>query len=124
MNVYKLIIAYNGSLFKGWQTQTTNPNTAQEFLTENLKIVLNNTDLHLYGASTTDAGVHASYQVVKLEIDQDVHSTNTLRGFNQRCGDRIKIMGLEKVSSSFNPLKNIVHKEYHYSFSFEIPHPL
>jgi tRNA pseudouridine38-40 synthase len=124
MNVYKLIIAYNGSFFKGWQTQGTNPNTAQEFLTENLKLVLNNPDLHLYGASRTDAGVHASYQVVKLEIDQDVHSTNTLRGFNQRCGDKIKIMSLEKVCSSFNPLKNIIQKEYHYSFSFEIPHPL
>jgi tRNA pseudouridine38-40 synthase len=124
MNVYKLIIAYNGSFFKGWQTQGTNPNTAQEFLTENLKDALRITDLHLYGASRTDALVNASYQVVKLEIDKEIDPIKVMRGFNQSWGEKLKILSLEKVTPVFNPLKGIEYKEYHYSFSINEPHPL
>lgn len=124
MNVYKLIIAYNGSFFKGWQTQGTNPNTAQEFLTENLKTALRVTDLHLYGASRTDALVHASYQVVKLEVDKDIDPIKVIRGFNQAWGEKLKILSLEKASDNFNPLNEIDYKEYHYSFSLKEPHPL
>jgi tRNA pseudouridine38-40 synthase len=124
MNIYKLIVAYNGSFFKGWQTQGKNPNTAQEFLTENLKAILRVNDLHLYGASRTDALVHASYQVVKLEIDKEIDPIKVIRGFNQAWGEKLKIMSLEKAHSSFNPLKEIDYKEYHYSFSLHEPHPL
>ncbi len=124
MNIYKLIVAYNGSFFKGWQTQGKNPNTAQEFLTEKIKTSLRTEKIHLYGASRTDSSVHASFQVARLETEKEIEPDNFIRGFNQAWGEKIKILSLELTSSDFNPLHNIDYKEYHYSFALTEPHPL
>jgi tRNA pseudouridine38-40 synthase len=117
MNFYKAIISYDGSTFCGWQFQTVNSDTAQEFLQTTLRGMAKTESLKLYGASRTDKGVHASFQVVRIESEKELQTENFIRGFNQAHGSRMKILSFESIESSFNPLNNIDYKEYHYYFS-------
>jgi tRNA pseudouridine38-40 synthase len=123
MNFYKAIISYDGTAFCGWQFQTVNSNTAQEFLQTTLRKMAKVETLKLYGASRTDKGVHASCQVIKIESPKKLDAKNFIRGFNQAHGDRMKILSFEPTPSSFNPLQNIDYKEYHYYFSLREPLP-
>lgn len=57
---WRLVIAYDGTRFSGWQYQQSTP-TVQCILEEALtkKTKINRKELCLVGASRTDAGVHA-----------------------------------------------------------------
>ena len=115
--VYKAVIAYNGSYFDGWQFQTVSSNTVQEFLLIKLKEMTRDPHLTLYGASRTDKGVHAESQVIKIETSKNIDIENFNLNFNQSYKEKIKIKSIIKVQGYFNPLKNILFKEYHYCFS-------
>lgn len=117
MNFYKAIVSYDGSTFSGWQYQAENSNTVQEYLINALKKLCKVDELKLFGASRTDKGVHASYQVIRLEISKELREELLIKGFNQEFGHKVKLMFLEEVSQDFNPQQGIIYKEYHYSFS-------
>ncbi len=60
---YKLVVAYDGTDYFGWQAQTHKPSVAHA-LDHAFKIVFKH-DMKVLGASRTDAGVHALGQVVR-----------------------------------------------------------
>ena len=62
-----LLIQYDGSNYSGWQRQK-NATTVQENLERALFRITNNT-VKTFAAGRTDAGVHASGQVVHFDID-------------------------------------------------------
>ena len=59
---YKMTIQYEGTRYRGWQKQPGVENTIQGKL-ETLLSRLLNTDIEVYGAGRTDAGVHALGQM-------------------------------------------------------------
>src|SRR5205809_1495193 len=63
----KLLVAYDGRPFDGWQSQSGG-NTGQDYLQRALeKICARRIVLH--GAGRTDAGVHALGQVAHADVD-------------------------------------------------------
>ena len=62
-----LIIQYDGSFFSGWQRQK-NAISVQETI-ENALFNLSNQKIKTFAAGRTDAGVHASGQVVHFDIE-------------------------------------------------------
>ena len=62
-----LLVQYDGFLYSGWQRQK-NANTVQEILERALLKVTHNV-VRTFAAGRTDAGVHASGQVVHFDID-------------------------------------------------------
>ena len=62
-----LLIQYDGSNYSGWQKQN-NSNTVQEILEKALFKITNHV-VKTFAAGRTDAGVHASGQVVHFDID-------------------------------------------------------
>ena len=62
-----LLIQYNGSYYSGWQRQN-NATTVQETL-EKALFKITNQKLKTFASGRTDAGVHASGQVVHFDID-------------------------------------------------------
>ena len=57
-----LLVQYDGSSYSGWQRQK-NATAVQEILEKSLLKITNNT-VTTFAAGRTDAGVHASGQVV------------------------------------------------------------
>ena len=59
---YKIVIAYDGSRYKGWQSQKNVDATIQGKL-NHVFSTLENRCVEVQGAGRTDAGVHATWRV-------------------------------------------------------------
>ena len=62
-----LLVQYDGSHYSGWQKQK-NATTVQEILDRAL-LKITNRSVKTFAAGRTDAGVHASGQVVHFDVD-------------------------------------------------------
>jgi len=67
MRTYKVIIAYDGTKYQGWQRQTLVSNTVQQVLEETATQLLGY-PIELNASGRTDAGVHARGQVASMKV--------------------------------------------------------
>ncbi len=108
----KLLIAYDGTEFSGWQTQP-NSLSVQEQIEKALKIILRE-DIRLTGSGRTDAGVHALGQVANFHSDNqpDLHRLKV--SLNGILSDDIRILEATSVPSDFHARYSAVGKCYLY----------
>jgi tRNA pseudouridine38-40 synthase len=118
---YKLIIAYDGTEFFGWQQQKELPTIAQT-LQDTFKHVFKR-EISILGASRTDAGVHALGQVASFDTDLVIPPQKLQYAWNKALPPSILIRSVQPVDDSYNPHHNVVSKEYHYLFFQERPLP-
>ena len=67
---YKMTVQYEGTRYKGWQRQPRVENTIQGKL-ETLLSRLLDTDIEVFGAGRTDAGVHALGQTASFRASEE-----------------------------------------------------
>ncbi len=108
----RLIVAYDGTTLSGYQRQANGP-TVQGFLEEALSKVCNE-PIMIYGASRTDAGVHARFQVVTFFTTGRIPVENLLRALIAHLPPYIVVTGAEEIPLDWKPRWNIVGKEYVY----------
>lgn len=118
---YKLIVAYDGTDFEGWQAQTRTSNTIVGVLQATFKKVFAQ-QISIFGASRTDAGVHAAGQVARFYLDINLSTDIMLREWNIHLPTSIIIRSIEKVEP-FNPCINVEQKIYYYHIFFKRPLP-
>ncbi|HEB41881.1 MAG TPA: tRNA pseudouridine(38-40) synthase TruA, partial [Candidatus Dependentiae bacterium] len=115
MNRYKLVIAYDGTDYCGWQEQKDKPS-----ITSVLKKTFNSVfgkEISIVGASRTDAGVHALGQVALGRTDLVAIPAERLqRAWNNVLPAHIVIRSLDQAVPSFHPFYNVEQKTYHYHF--------
>lgn len=109
-----LLVSYEGTSFKGWQ-QTSEGESIEGALKKALEHVLQH-EVKLDAASRTDAGVHATGQVVHFEVSQKpkLEETKLLKGINGLLPHAIVVRGISEVSAQFHSSLSAVGKEYHY----------
>ena len=111
---YKIIVAYDGTNFKGWQIQN-NSKTIQGELEDALKIINNNKSIKIFGSGRTDSGVHAIAQVAHFDFDFKERSKFDLKNaINGNLPDEIRIIDCEKVPSNFHARFSAVSRTYKY----------
>lgn len=109
---YKIILAYNGSAFAGYQRQAEVRTVQSEFEAALQKIGWNGS--HVLGAGRTDAGVHARGQVVSFQLDWD-HSTEDLRNaLNYYLPRDMAVRSVSEVSADFHPRYDAKSRHYRY----------
>lgn len=118
---YKIIIAYNGSNFCGWQVQK-NGATISSTLEDTFKTVFGSS-IKLVGASRTDAGVHALGQVAVFSTDKIIPKQNLLTAWNNALHEQITIQEIEQISSQFHPQYDVKQKTYWYHIFTKRPTP-
>jgi tRNA pseudouridine38-40 synthase len=121
MNTYKAIIAYDGTNYFGWQKQRKNQTIVSTL--QNSFYDTFHTPIAVFGASRTDAGVHALGQVAACTTPLAIPAEKILRAWNNKLPGDVCIRSLEKVESTFNPHNNVLSKTYHYTFALERPMP-
>lgn len=121
MKTYKLIIAYDGTNYSGWQAQDHKPSVAGALNAAFTKVF--KADIRVLGASRTDAGVHALGQVVRIQTDLAIPAEKLKWAWNNALSPDISIRSIEQVSEDFNPFCNVTQKIYHYHFFTERPLP-
>ena len=62
MKNYKIVLAYDGTRYNGWQKQGNTENTIQEKLERILKEI-SGQETEVFGSGRTDMGTHATGQV-------------------------------------------------------------
>lgn len=121
MKSYKITVAYDGTHYHGWQSQKDTL-TIVGVLQARFKSVFNK-DISLFGASRTDAGVHALGQVALLQTDLDGEIKNLQNAWNAKLPKDILIRSLFEANSLFHPQRNVISKTYWYHFFIKRPLP-
>jgi len=110
----KLVIAYNGAAYHGWQRQAAGLATVQEHV-ENAAVRMLNERITVNGAGRTDAGVHAAGQVANLRTSNLAIPLKGLRrGMNSRLPRDIAIRSAAEVPEDFHASRSAVGKTYRY----------
>lgn len=124
---YRLTIAYDGTLFHGWQKQQppdavalrTVAGVIEDALTRLLRQPIN-----LRGASRTDAGVHARGQAAVFDAHCPIPLDRLKLAINSRLPADIDIMNVEIVPDHFNFIHDVVSKQYRYRMFCSPQRPL
>ena len=114
----RLIVAYDGTELNGYQSQV-NSITVQDCLEAALTKVCNE-PISIYGASRTDAGVHARFQVVTFFTTGSIPAENLTRALIAHLPPFIVIRKAEEIPLDWRPRWRIVGKEYIYTIHNDV----
>lgn len=112
MKRIKLIVAYDGTNYCGWQTQI-NGITVEEVLNKTLSGLLKE-DIRVIGASRTDSGVHALGNVAVFDTESKIPGDKFSFALNQRLPEDIRIQESCQVADDFHPRFCETIKTYEY----------
>ncbi len=120
----KAVLAYDGTDYHGFQRQSIERGpTIQGTLEGALKTI--GQAATVLGAGRTDAGVHASGQVVAFDVNWRHGLGDLQRALNAVLPDSIAIPELEQAADDFHPRYDAVSREYQYSlYSSAVRDPL
>ena len=110
MRRIKLIVAYDGTNYCGWQVQP-NGITVQEVLNQALSDLFAK-KIACIGASRTDAGVHALGNVAVFDTDARMPADRIAFALNTRLPADIRIQGSSEVPPDFHPRFTATVKTY------------
>jgi tRNA pseudouridine38-40 synthase len=117
MHNVKMLIAYDGSAYLGWQKTSMGP-SIEETLQQVLEQILQE-PIALQAASRTDAGVHARGQVVNFLTSKGNIQPNRLRiSLNSLLPKDLVVLQVEFPDPSFHPTLDCIGKEYHYDICY------
>jgi len=122
MKRVKLIVAYDGTHYCGWQLQA-NGITIQEVLQDQLSRLLGE-KITVIGASRTDSGVHAAGNVAVFDTNTRMPGEKIPYALNQKLPEDIRIQHAEEVAADFHPIYEKCIKTYEYKIlnrKFPIP---
>jgi tRNA pseudouridine38-40 synthase len=112
MRNFKLILAYDGSDFAGWQVQP-DATTVQGTLASAIGRVTGEKVLP-QGSGRTDAGVHALAQVATFTTESPIPAENFVLALNHILPPSIRILDATEVPLDFHARKSAHAKTYRY----------
>jgi len=112
MRTLKLILAYDGSTFHGWQVQPGKP-TIQGALASAIES-LTGEKLLPQGSGRTDAGVHALAQVATFQTASSIPTANFRVVLNDRLPPAIRVLTVDEMHEGFHARHSARAKCYHY----------
>ena len=110
---YKLVLAYDGTHYCGWQIQKNGPSIHEAMMKAGKKFLKD--DFTITGCSRTDSGVHALGYVVLLITTIKLEARRIPRAYNAHLPKDIVVHGCELVDESFHPRYSSKFKHYRYT---------
>ena len=111
-----LLVQYDGSNYSGWQSQK-NATTVQEIL-EKALFKISNFTVKTFAAGRTDAGVHASGQVVHFDVDYVIPGNSYSDVLNNILPSTIRILESVEVKDSWHACYSAMYRHYRYAVSY------
>jgi tRNA pseudouridine38-40 synthase len=109
----KLIIAYDGAPFAGWQSQS-HRNTIQDWLERAFERI-GRTPVRVHGAGRTDSGVHALAQCAHVDLPNDrLPAARWTAALNALLPPAIRVLRCRYVSKDFHARRSAKSKLYRY----------
>ena len=117
MKNYKMVLAYDGTRYNGWQKQGNTENTIQEKL-ERILQEISGAETEVFGSGRTDAGTHATGQVMNFHINWNGTAEPLLDAFNAKLPEDIAALSVAEMPPRFH--SRLSAKAKHYSYSIWI----
>ncbi len=112
----KLIIAFDGARYAGWQTQKVGLGVQQ--VVEEAFAKIFGTAIPLHSSSRTDTGVHAIGMVAHVELPKELLRSMTMRkvplALNAHLPEDIRVLHAALAAEGFHARFNASGKEYRY----------
>lgn len=112
MKRVRLVVAYDGTNYCGWQVQP-NGITIESEINRCLKELLHE-DIQIIGASRTDSGVHALGNIAIFDTNSPMPADKISYALNQRLPEDIRIQKSDEVDLDFHPRYCKTKKTYEY----------
>jgi tRNA pseudouridine38-40 synthase len=110
---YKLILAYDGTNYWGWQRQKGVP-TVQQAVEESVTHLFGRS-AHVEGSGRTDRGVHAAGQSAHVDLPPRFDPDRLRKGLNAWLPGDVAVREAEPVEPRFHARFNAVSKYYSYT---------
>jgi tRNA pseudouridine38-40 synthase len=117
---YKAIIAYDGTNFNGFQSQPDG-RTVQGEVEKTLRKMNNGKTITIFGSGRTDAGVHASGQVIHFDYPQTRDLEKMRFALDTQTPEDIAVKQVEIVSDEFHARYHVVEKTYQFKVDIGKP---
>lgn len=108
----KLVVAYDGTDYCGWQVQPS-AITIEEVLNRELSNLLGE-EIRVIGASRTDSGVHSLGNVAVFDTATRIPPDKICYALNQRLPEDIVVQSSCEVPEGFHPRRCYSEKTYEY----------
>ncbi len=108
----KLVIAYDGTDFCGWQIQNNGRTVQGEIEAALAKI--HSREVRLTGSGRTDSGVHADGQTANFYTDKDLPAEKFVYAINSLIPADVRIMTAEEVDEKFHSRFDAKMRIYRY----------
>ncbi|MCP4311586.1 MAG: tRNA pseudouridine(38-40) synthase TruA [Bacteroidetes bacterium] len=123
MSRYFIQMAYDGTLFNGWQVQP-NGKTVQEVMEQALSTLLQE-EISVTGAGRTDTGVHASHFIAHFDTTKNragkeattPDNPQFLFKLNRFLPEDVVIYSIREVPAEMHARFSATHRTYHYHIS-------
>ena len=122
MKRVKLVVAYDGTNYKGWQVQP-NGVTIEEVLNRELSALFGE-EITVTGASRTDSGVHSLGNVAVFDTNARMPAEKISFALNQRLPADIVVQDSCEVAADWHPRYQNSRKTYEYRIlnrTFRLP---
>lgn len=110
---YKMTVAYDGSRYRGWQSQKSTDVTIQGKLNQVFS-ELEGRKVEVQGSGRTDAGVHALGQVASVRLTVEKSIPEIMEYVNHYLPDDIGITEMEEAPERFHARLSAQRKTYCY----------
>jgi len=111
---FRATVEYDGTDFDGWQVQPGR-RTVQGVLEDALCRLGNGAGERVDGAGRTDAGVHASGQVIAFSYDGRLATTELGTALDALLPRDVAIRDVRRAPAGFNPRYAARYREYRYT---------
>ena len=124
---FRATVAYDGSAFYGFQSQT-GVRTVQGELERALTEIAGNQPVPakagVIGAGRTDTGVHATGQVAAFSLEWRHPTVELARAVNHRLPADVAVLDVAECPESFHPRFSAISRTYEYAIVVAEAHPL
>ena len=121
MRNFKMVLAYDGSRYRGWQRLGDSDSTIQGKL-ESVLSRMADAPVEVIGSGRTDAGAHAMGQTANFHCRTDRSCEEILSYLRQYLPEDIGVVSLEEVDERFHSRFHATEKTYCYRiWNSELP---
>ena len=110
--LYKIVLAYDGTAYRGWQVQSEG-DTIQGRVRDALSRMAK-TPVDVVAAGRTDAGVHALGQAAHFQLEHAIPTDGLLLGLNTMLPEDIRVRHVEEAPAEFHARYSVRSKTYRY----------
>ena len=112
MRTLKMVVAYDGTDFVGWQRQ--GKGVSVQGLIEDALAAIEGAPVTLHGAGRTDSGAHAIGQVASARLAAPIDDDQLRRALNAHLPDSIRVTSVTTVADDFHARFSATGKSYEY----------